>query len=162
MDLLLRNLLDRNGALYPDREVTWRDLEERTNRVANFLHAQGVRRGDRIGVLHRNCAEFIAIYLAASKLGAVFAPYNYWFRANELEHVIGDSDPTVLLFGGEFEDIVVEATGAIAVTTMTKISVSLTDDQKTGSWIIRLRLASPVKEKFCAYGPSSSRSVKPR
>jgi fatty-acyl-CoA synthase len=123
MDLLLRNLLDRNAALYPEREVvvfedqrwTWRDLEERTNRVAHFLHTQGVRRGDRIGVLHRNCAEFIAIYLAASKLGAVFAPYNYWFRANELEHVIGDSDPSVLMFGGEFEDTIVEATARLEI-----------------------------------------------
>jgi fatty-acyl-CoA synthase len=123
MDLLMRNILDRNGSLYADREClvfedqrwTWRDLVERTNRVAHFLHAQGVRRGDRIGVLQRNCADFVALYFAAAKLGAIFSPYNYWFRANELEHVIGDSDPTVLIFAAEFEETIAAATAGLTI-----------------------------------------------
>ena len=44
---------------------------------------------------------------------------------------------------------------------ITKINVIFTDDQNTGSWIMRVRFASPVKLKFCANGPRSCMSVKP-
>jgi acyl-CoA synthetase (AMP-forming)/AMP-acid ligase II len=151
MDLLMRNVLDRNGALYPNRECivfeehrwTWRDLEERTNRVANFLHERGVCRGDRIGVLHRNCADFIAIYFAASKLGAVFAPYNYWFRANELEYVIGDSDPRVLLFGGEFEETIVTATAGLKIPRYIRRGPGSGTIVDAGDWDEGVAAASP-------------------
>jgi fatty-acyl-CoA synthase len=142
MDLLMRNILDRNGALYPDRECivfedqrwTWRDLDERTNRVSHFLSSAGVKRGDRIGVLLRNCADYVAIYFAASKLGVVLAPYNYWFRARELRHVIGDSDPQMLIFGAEFESVIADATSELDIPGYVRVGGSSGAISQAADW----------------------------
>ena len=53
--------------------VTLTDLHERAGRLARGLHAAGLRRGDRIGILAANRMEWVLLDLAALRLGAVTA-----------------------------------------------------------------------------------------
>lgn len=64
---------------------TFADMSERSNRVANFLRRQGVRRGDRILIMLGNVPELWEITLAAMKLGAVFSPATTLLTAEDLQ-----------------------------------------------------------------------------
>jgi acetyl-CoA synthetase len=64
---------------------TFAEMSERSNRVANFLRGQGIRRGDRILIMLGNVPELWEITLAAMKLGAVFSPATTLLTAEDLQ-----------------------------------------------------------------------------
>src|SRR5262245_53716846 len=68
---------------------TFAEMSERSNRVANFLRGEGVRRGDRILIMLDNVPELWEITLAAMKLGAVFSPATALLTAEDLRDRIG-------------------------------------------------------------------------
>ena len=65
--------------------LTFADLSERSNQVANFLRRCGVRRGDRMLVMLANVVPLWEVTLAAMKLGAVISPATTLLNAQELE-----------------------------------------------------------------------------
>ncbi|MEV4254341.1 AMP-binding protein, partial [Spirillospora sp. NPDC049652] len=80
-----------------DRRLTYRELDERANRVAHHLTAQGVRPGDTVSLLAHNRAEWLEAQIGAFKLRAVPVNVNYRYTAGELAYVIGDSDSVALV-----------------------------------------------------------------
>jgi fatty-acyl-CoA synthase len=89
-------------------EYTYRDLEQRSNRVARALTDRGVGAGDRVAGLFRNSIEFFDLFFAACKLGAVVAPLNYRLSPNELDYLLADVDPELFVYEGVFEETVAD------------------------------------------------------
>lgn len=97
----------RWGELYPDkpalivdhRTITYGELSARTNRTASWLQDAGIEKGDRVAVLLENCPEFIELYLACARLGAIFVPLNFRLTADELDYLIRNSRPRLFVFG---------------------------------------------------------------
>ena len=89
---------DRIFAVQKDRApVTYRELETYSARYANALVDCGVRRGDRVAVQVEKCTEMLFLYLACLRLGAVFLPANPDYTSAELDHIIKDADPALLV-----------------------------------------------------------------
>jgi len=88
--------------------LSFRALNARCNRLANALVADGVEKGERIGLLMMNSAEFMEAYFALAKVGAVVVPLNWRLVPDELEFILKDSGTTRLVYGEEFLDTVVE------------------------------------------------------
>ena len=115
--MVVGDLLTRNARKFPEYvairqdgvSVTYRELNDRANRLANALIARGLEKGDRVGVHLRSMYQFIEIYFAAAKAGAVFCPFNAAFREKELAGIIKYSEPRYLFF----EDISAERIDAI-------------------------------------------------
>src|SRR5215217_3231766 len=83
--------------------LTYHQLNERATRLANFLRARaGVHSGDRIAVLAMNRTEILEAFFAAAKLTAILVPLNYRLAQPELEYIIEDCGPKLLLYGDEF------------------------------------------------------------
>ena len=80
-----------------ETSLTYRQLNARVNRLAHVFRAHGIGRGDRIGLLARNCFEFIEVELAAAKIGAIAASLNWRLSATELAHCIELTSPGLLL-----------------------------------------------------------------
>jgi fatty-acyl-CoA synthase len=80
-----------------DRRWTFAALNDRVNRLAHVLAAEGVGRGDRIALLSQNCAAYIEIELAAAKLGAIVAALNWRLATPELAHCIRLAGPRVVM-----------------------------------------------------------------
>jgi len=104
-----------------EEKLTFAALSERSNRVANFLRAAGVRRGDRILIMLGNVVPLWEISLAAIKLGAVFSPATAMLTTadlqdrvdrGEMRHVIADISTTSKFddVKGDFTRIVVGGT----------------------------------------------------
>src|SRR5215472_8887302 len=67
---------DRIALRFPDRTLSYAELDAETDRVAAGLAAAGLNRGDRVAALLFNCPEFIGFWFGATKLGAVAVPLN--------------------------------------------------------------------------------------
>lgn len=78
-------------------QVTYGDLVSHSARYANALVTCGVREGDRVAVQVEKCIEMLFLYLACLRLGAVFVPANPAYTVAELDHIIADAEPSLLV-----------------------------------------------------------------
>ncbi len=88
-----------------DRELTYAELDERSNRLAQALRAAGVGKGSRVAHLDRTAPEIVELLFATSKLGAVTVPLNWRLAPAELAAVVADAQPDVLLAGDAYADV---------------------------------------------------------
>ena len=80
-------------------------LNERVNRLAHALAGEGIRRGDRVGILARNCAAWVELELAAAKLGAIVAAQNWRLAPPELVHCIRLAEPRAMLVAEAYAEM---------------------------------------------------------
>ena len=97
---------DRDCIVFEGKRWTYAQINERVNQLANALTKLGVEKGDRIGMLHVNCNQYIETYFAAAKLGAIFVPLNFRAKADELAYMIGNAEVKVLFVGSRYLDMV--------------------------------------------------------
>ena len=83
-----------------ETKLSFRELSERSNRVANFLRGKGVRRGDRILVMLSNVVPFWEVMLAAIKLGAVVIPATTMLSRDDLLDRFERGDVRHVVVGG--------------------------------------------------------------
>src|SRR5215217_3746753 len=88
-----------------DRALTYGELDERSNRLAQALSAAGARRGSRIAHLDRSSPEVVELLAAVSKLGAVAVPLNWRLAAAELTRVVSDAAAPLMIAGPAFDGI---------------------------------------------------------
>ena len=101
-DMIARNanLFARREAWISDRNrVTFLDFYNHIQALAYSLETGGLKKGDRIGILSRNCYEFVLLYGAAAKLGAIILPLNWRLSAPEVEYILSDCQPRFLFVG---------------------------------------------------------------
>jgi acyl-CoA synthetase (AMP-forming)/AMP-acid ligase II len=82
---------EREALVCGDRRCTYGELEERANRLANHLAAEGVGAGDFVGCYLTNRIEYIETLLACFKIRAVPVNINYRYVADELAHLFSDA-----------------------------------------------------------------------
>jgi long-chain acyl-CoA synthetase len=88
-----------------DRALTYTQLDERSNRLAQALRVLGVREGARVAHLDRTGPEVVELLFATSKLGAVVVPLNWRLAPRELRAIVGDARPHVVLAGEAYADV---------------------------------------------------------
>jgi len=103
----------REALVEGDRRFTYRELDDRVNRLANALRTLGVRRGDRVGTLTVNCVEFVELFFATARIGALLAPLNWRLAAPELDYQLRDSGATALIVGPEHRELAGKLTVAM-------------------------------------------------
>ncbi len=87
----------------PTLRLTFRELNERANRLANWLRTEaGIARGDRVAILARDGVEHLIAFYACGKLGAIHTPLNWRLHWRENAAILVHVTPLVLLFGDDF------------------------------------------------------------
>jgi long-chain acyl-CoA synthetase len=84
------------------RALTYRDLDERSSRLAQALLAAGVGPGSRVAHLDRTGPEVIELLFATSKIGAVLVPLNWRLAVPELTRIVADAAAPLLVVGSAF------------------------------------------------------------
>ena len=77
--------------------ISYADLAELTDRCAAKLVDLGVRPGERVAMLSTPRPEFLIVFLAAARIGAVWVGLNPRYTLDELRYVVGDAQPVVLI-----------------------------------------------------------------
>jgi len=93
--------------LHGDLRVTYQEMNERANRVANSLINLGVKKGDKVCMIMTNSLEFLYVRFALAKIGAIMVPINIALKGNLLRYIIDNSDTSVVVVDGDLIDRVV-------------------------------------------------------
>ena len=84
------------------QEMTWKDFNARSNRMANLLLSRGLGKGSKVAILLMNCLEWLPVYFGILKAGAIVVPMNYRYTADEIKYCLDLSESDALIFGPEF------------------------------------------------------------
>jgi fatty-acyl-CoA synthase len=109
-------LVDRAAALstgdalaLPDERVTFAEFAALTRTMARRLLADGISRGDRVGLLNTDRIESLAMLFGAMRIGAVPVPVNARYKARELSYVVANAGMHLLLLDPQFAPLLEDA-----------------------------------------------------
>jgi acyl-CoA synthetase (AMP-forming)/AMP-acid ligase II len=112
--MLLNEMLDRNVRTYPDKTAivyhdirhTFAEFGEKVNRFSNAMMDLGLRRGDRMVFLAKNCPEYLINLYGAFQAGIAVVPLNLRLQAKEVAYITDQSDAKIVVFSADFLDLV--------------------------------------------------------
>lgn len=93
---------EKAAVLFEGETISYAELKRRADRTACWLQSAGVEKSDRVAVLLDNGPEFLELYLACARLGAIFVPLNNRLSGPELGYLLGNCRPCLLVFGERF------------------------------------------------------------
>ncbi len=103
------------------RSFTYAELDRRVDAMAAHLRSVGIGRGDRVGVLAHNGVEFFDIQFACARTGAICVLLNWRLTVSELEYIISDSSPMLLVHDVEFATAAAELQRRCAIDSLLEI-----------------------------------------
>ena len=95
---------DKTAIIFQDQKISYRELGRMTNQIGNGLLGLGIVPGDRVIILLHDRPDYIALFLAAMKIGAVPVPINMLATGEDLRHYILDSEAAVVVMDAEIHD----------------------------------------------------------
>ena len=103
--MLVTDFLDRAVRLYPekvaivdgDQKFTYREFNERVDRLSNALLALGLERGERVCMLSPNSHFYLESFYATAQIGLVLVPLNYRLVAADHEYILNHAGVSAVL-----------------------------------------------------------------
>ncbi len=86
-----------------DDRMSYAALHDAVEQLARALIAAGVKKGDRVATLNTPCPDYFIAFLATASIGGIWIGLNPRYRIGELQHVVIDSEPCILLTRLEIE-----------------------------------------------------------
>ena len=123
-----------------DRHLTWAELDQRTNAVANGLEAAGATPGSHVAICVSNRVEFVEAVLGAWRAGCAYTPLKTGWTADEVGYVLDDAESRV---------VVTDRDGARAAAAERGVVVVDLDDGYDG-WLSQQEVSTPPPER-CGY-----------
>ncbi len=103
-----------------DRRLTYAQFDARISRLATHLRDQlKIARGDRVAVLALNTTDTLEVQFACGRIGAVFLPLNTRLTVPELQYIVGDAAPKLMIHDADLADL------ALTVTKLCNVSSAL-------------------------------------
>jgi len=114
----ISEMLERNRRVYPHdtalvervpsknlrKEITWKQFDERVNRLANALIARGVGKSDRVLHWMMNSINWLEVYFGIIRTGAIVAPLNFRFTEKDFKYCVDVAEPKVVILDEQFVD----------------------------------------------------------
>jgi long-chain acyl-CoA synthetase len=103
-----KNHPDRIAIVFGQKRISYKNLNELTNRIAAGLMELGIKKQDKVALFLDNCPEFIIAYFAILKASAVVVPINYMLKIEEAKFILEDSGAVCLITSGLYIDMAEE------------------------------------------------------
>jgi long-chain acyl-CoA synthetase len=88
---------DKTVVNFYGKEMSWRQLDVMSNRLANAISDMGYKKGDRVAAFMQSCPQCYVFYLAALKLGLISVPIDPMHKELELEYALNDCGATLIM-----------------------------------------------------------------
>jgi amino acid adenylation domain-containing protein len=88
---------DRVAIREADKHLDYRDLQDRSNRLAHYLQKLGAAPGTRVALCVERSLDMFVVLLAILKTGAAYVPLDPSYPPDRIQHMLLDSDPVVLI-----------------------------------------------------------------
>jgi len=108
-ELVADTVPDRLALVAGDVRLTYRELDERANRLAHHLGSLGLGPGDHVGILARNRAEWVESMVGCYKARTVPINLNFRYVAPELRYVVDNADLRALVYEQELAQLVADS-----------------------------------------------------
>ena len=112
---------DRECIVFEGSRLTYKELDDRVNRLANYLLSLELDGFKHIAVLAENCPQYVEMYFAAAKAGCVTVPLNFRLARNELIPILKDAEAKVLFFGQGYADTAGEIAREVGIGILVSI-----------------------------------------
>ena len=137
---------------------TYRDIDRLAGRLANGLIRLGVGRGDTVLLMLNNCIEFIALWCALAKIGAIEVPVNCHYKGRLLSHLVNDSGARVIIADSEFFPRLSEVSNAFSALS-TVVIYGAAPEPRSGALLGAAHLVPYAEiltdnEQFAAFSPA--------
>lgn len=93
---------DKAAIIFEGEQITYSELNRRANRASCWLQSLGIEKGDRVAAILHNCPEFLELFLACARLGAIFVPLNFRSAATEVDYFLNNCRPRLFVFDAAF------------------------------------------------------------
>ncbi len=140
--LNIGEIINVNAAKYPNklalkdmrRQLTFKELNERTNKLANGLLKSGLKKGDKIAVLSNNSVEFMEIFAAAAKVGFIIVPLSFRLHPDDISFIINNSNSKWLIVESRFREAIATIWQGAKELGFEKIELVLIADEPVEGW----------------------------
>jgi long-chain acyl-CoA synthetase len=115
-DFTIYDLINRNAVIFGKREawfevddgrtLTFAEFKKKVDFLAAGLQKEGIKKGDRIGVLGKNSLEYFLLYGASAALGAIMLPINWRLSSDEICFNLNDCEPEVIFVDAEYQELI--------------------------------------------------------
>lgn len=95
---------DKVALVFEGLNLTYKELDERANRLAHALTELGLKKGGRLTILAENTYKYMEVYFAAAKLGASVTPLNFRLSDKEIDYIVNDCEATIYFAGDGYEE----------------------------------------------------------
>jgi acyl-CoA synthetase (AMP-forming)/AMP-acid ligase II len=102
LNLSARKYPGKTAVIFEGIRLTYGEVNDRANAIANSLMQMGIQKGDRVTLIADNTFEWIEMYFAPAKLGATFCPVNSTAPPKEMESVLRYLSPKVVILQPRF------------------------------------------------------------
>jgi benzoate-CoA ligase family protein len=134
--------------------VTYAELAERVNRAGNALLARGLKPGDRLLMVVKDCPAFFYLFWGAIKAGIVAVPPNTLLRAPDYAYMFEDSGCKLVVYSSEFAAEIEPALKQVPVKALT-VDAFLAEMAKATT-TLDPHLAAPTDDCFWLYSSGST------
>lgn len=93
---------DRACTIFKGARISYKEMNERTDRIAGALASMGVKKGDRVGIFMPNTPQFVMVYFGILKAGGVVVATNPLYTPTEIEHQVNDAGIEVMFVMSNF------------------------------------------------------------
>ncbi len=134
---------NQTAVRFNDKAITWFQLNERANRLSNCFSELGLKKGDKVAFLSKNCGQFFDFWFGHAKGGLVGVTPNYRLSPQELLYIMNDAGATILIVAEEFQNKIKEITSSLGTV---KLIVGLDGDHDFDLDFETLLLESSAEE----------------
>ncbi len=101
-----RRFPNKVGIINKDVRYTFKEVDERVNRLANALIKLGLKKGDRVAFLDRNCPQYLEFYFGVARAGMVGVPLNYRLVSREYTYLLNNSGAKAVIVGKDYIPVI--------------------------------------------------------
>jgi long-chain acyl-CoA synthetase len=107
---------EKTAVIFYGKEISYRELDEASDRFANYLRENGVTKGDRVAIFMANCPQYVIAHFGTQKAGAIVCPCSPLFKEMELTYELNDAEVEILVTW----DILMPVAGKVVGNTKVK------------------------------------------
>lgn len=88
---------DKLALICGEKRYSYAQLKERVDRLACSFTSIGIKKDNKIAIIHKNCHRFLETYFAAAKIGAILVPVNYRLAPQDFVYILNNSQAATLI-----------------------------------------------------------------
>ena len=109
---------DKTAIRCKNQQLSYQDLDQRSNQLARYLIDQGVKPNDIVGVAINRSLEMVVVLLAILKSGAAYLPLDPGYPRKRIQYVLEDASSTILLISGRYAGVFQTSVREILIETV--------------------------------------------